>query len=283
MWDYTEKVKDHFLNPRNTGVIEDAHGVGQVGSMACGDALKLMFRLDAEGRIEDARFQTFGCASAIASSSALTEMIKGKTLEEASTITNQDIADYLGGLPEQKMHCSVMGMEALQAAIENYKSGGEAGNVEKTDSRVVCSCFGVTEKEIERAVAENDLRTVEQVTHYTKAGGGCGGCHSDIEGIIARVRSGLAQGGPTRKRPSKLTNIQRIKLVEEVVEREIRPQLKRDGGDIELVDIDGPRVVVAMRGACSKCSVAQFTLRDVVEAKLREFVSEDIVVEEESK
>jgi NifU-like protein len=283
MWDYTEKVKDHFLNPRNTGVIEDAHGVGQVGSMACGDALKLMFKLDADGKIADAKFQTFGCASAIASSSALTEMIKGKTLEDASKITNQDIADYLGGLPEQKMHCSVMGMEALQAAIENYRSGGTADAVEKTDSRIVCSCFGVTEKEIEKAVVDNDLRSVEQVTHYTKAGGGCGGCHNDIESIIARARSGMRKDDAEQKKTSKLTNIQRIKLVEEVVEREIRPQLKRDGGDIELVDIDGPRVVVAMRGACSKCSVAQFTLRDVVEAKLREFVSEDIVVEEETK
>jgi NifU-like protein len=283
MWDYTEKVKDHFLNPRNTGVIEDAHGVGQVGSMACGDALKLMFKLDADGKIADAKFQTFGCASAIASSSALTEMIKGKTLEDASKITNQDIADYLGGLPEQKMHCSVMGMEALQAAIENYRSGGTADAVEKTDSRIVCSCFGVTEKEIEKAVVDNDLRSVEQVTHYTKAGGGCGGCHNDIESIIGRARSGLRKDDAEQKKTSKLTNIQRIKLVEEVVEREIRPQLKSDGGDIELVDIDGPRVVVAMRGACSKCSVAQFTLRDVVEAKLREFVSEDIVVEEETK
>ena len=121
MWNYTEKTLDHFRNPRNVGKIENPDGEGTVGSLACGDSLSLTFKLDDEGKIADVKFQTFGCASAIASSSALTELVKGKTLEEAEKVTNKDLADYLGGLPPQKLHCSVMGREALEAAIKNFR------------------------------------------------------------------------------------------------------------------------------------------------------------------
>lgn len=274
MWEYTDKVKDHFLNPRNVGEIENPDGVAEVGSLACGDALKLTFKLDENKRIKDAKFKTFGCASAIASSSVLTEIIKGMTVDEAINVTNQDIARYLGGLPDEKMHCSVMGKQALEKAIENYRGAPavEAG------ARIICECFGVTDKEIERAIRENNLTTVKDVTNYTKAGGGCGACHDAIEQIIDRVKM-----EPKTSAKPKLTNIQKIRMIEETIEREIRPSLKHDGGDIEIIDIVGNRVIVATRGACATCKASDITLKNFVEQRLKELVSPEITVEEEPK
>jgi len=273
MWEYTDKVREHFLDPKNVGEVENPDGVAEVGSIACGDALKLSFKLDENQRIKDIKFKTFGCASAIASSSALTEMAKGMTLDEAMKITNQDIAAYLGGLPQEKMHCSVMGKEALEKAIENYRGAP----VKAPGEQIICECFGVTDKEIERAVLENNLTTVEEVTNYTKAGGGCGNCHEAIRQIIERVR-GSKEVKPILK--PRLSNIQKIKMIEETLEREIRPSLKLDGGDIELIDVEGNRVLVAARGMCATCKAADITLKHFVEAKLRDLVSPDLVVEE---
>ncbi|RJP37253.1 MAG: Fe-S cluster assembly protein NifU [Desulfobacteraceae bacterium] len=273
MWEYTDKVKDHFLNPRNVGEIKNPDGVGEVGSMACGDALKLFFKLDANGRIADARFQTFGCASAIASSSALTEMLKGKTLEEAEKITNEDIAAYLGGLPKEKMHCSVLGRDALKKAVMNYR--GEAPVA--SDGEVVCECFGVTDRQIEKAVRDNNLKTVEDITNYTKAGGGCGNCHERIREIINEVNLSAA---PAPAVPQKMTNIEKIKRVEETLEREIKPALRKDGGSIELVDVDGNTVYVRLTGTCAVCAASELTLKNYVESTLREFVTPELTVEE---
>jgi NifU-like protein len=280
MWEYTDKVKDHFFNPQNVGEIENPDGVGEVGSLACGDALKLTFRLDEQGRIADAKFKTFGCASAIATSSVLTELIKGMTIDQAAKVTNRDIADYLGGLPEQKMHCSVMGREALEAAIENYKSGGTKKH--ELEGKVVCTCFGVTENEIERVIQENDLTTVEQVTNYCKAGGGCGGCHGEIEKIIEKIQGDRA-GQLLETQPrwaGRLTNIQKIQLIQQTINEQIRPALRAHGGNIELIDVEGDKVIVAFRGMCAQCLLAEVTMKDLVEAKLREFVSPSLFVEE---
>jgi NifU-like protein len=273
MWEYTDKVKDHFLNPRNVGVIEDADGVGEVGSLACGDALTFYFKLDENGKIKDATFQTFGCASAIASSSALTEMVKGLTLEEAKKITNEDIAEYLGGLPKEKMHCSVMGRDALEKAITCYLGEPE----KKVEGEIVCECFGVTDLEIERVVRENHLTTIEGVTDYVKAGGGCGNCHDRIQEIIDNI---VGAQRPVKKKAPALTNLQKIKLIEESIEREINPSLKKDAGRLERVDVDGNRVLVRMGGSCASCVKSPITLKHYVESKLRELVTPELVVEE---
>ncbi len=275
MWEYTEKVKELFLHPKNAGEIENPDAVGEVGSIVCGDALKLTLRIDRKtDRIIDAKFRTFGCASAIASSSALTELIKGKTVDEALRITNRDIADYLGSLPREKMHCSVMGMEALQAAIANYR--GEKPP-EAEEGKIVCECFGVTDEKIKRVIRENNLQTVEDVTNFTKAGGGCGSCIPEIEKILREVRGERVAAKPEMPR-RKLTNIQKIAMIQEVMEREIRPLLQADGGDVELVDVEGNKVTVSLRGMCTGCLMADVTVKNI-EKKLKELVSEELFVE----
>lgn len=279
MWEYTDKVRDHFLNPRNVGSLADANAVGEVGSLACGDALKLFLKINDQGVIEDASFQTFGCASAIASSSVLTELLKGKTIEEAKALTNKDIAEFLGGLPKEKMHCSVMGQEALEAALADYL--GEKAPQPEPEGELVCKCFGVYDGQIRRAIRENRLTSVEEITDFTKAGGGCGDCRERLQAILDEELGQAAPAAASEASAGKtLTNLERMKLVTKVMEEEIRPNLKKDGGDIELVDIDGRTVLVSLRGACKGCPKSNLTLTEFVQNRLRELVEPEIVVKE---
>jgi NifU-like protein len=274
MWEYTDKVKEYFLKPKNIGEIENADGVGDVGSIVCGDALKLTLKIDkGTDKIEDAKFQTFGCASAIASSSALTELIKGKTVDEALHVSNQDIAEFLGGLPKEKMHCSVLGREALEAAISDYRGIPTA---KEEEGALVCECFDVSEEKIRKVAIENHLTTVDDITDYTKAGGGCGECREKIEAILKDIWAIKAPEKPAI--PKRLTNLQKIALIQEIIEKEIRPGLQADGGDIDLIDIDGNKVIIALRGMCTGCLMAGVTLEGI-QNKLRELVSNAIVLE----
>lgn len=275
MWQYNEIVRDHFENPRNVGEITDCSAIGEAGSLACGDSLKLFLKIE-DGKVVDAKFKTFGCASAIASSSALTEMVKGKTVEEVEKITNQDIADFLGGLPKEKIHCSVMGQEALTNALRAYKGLPPVHKDE--EGELVCGCFGITDKAIERAIREKGLTTIEEIGLETQAGTGCESCHEDIQKIIDRVVAELK--AKQEMTPKKLTNVQKIKMVEEVLEKEIRPSLRSDGGDIELIDVEGDKILVALRGHCATCAASQSTLKDYVEHILKNKVSDTLVVEE---
>ena len=293
MWDYSEKVKEHFYNPRNAGAVADTNATGDVGSLSCGDALRLTLRVDPETDIIlDAGFQTFGCGSAIASSSALTEMVKGLTLDAALKISNQDIADYLDGLPPEKMHCSVMGREALRAAVANFR--GEALEDDHEEGALVCKCFAVDEVMVRDTIRANRLSSVEDVTNYTKAGGGCSACHEGIERILGEelaARGETFVPAPTKakaaKKPQlvtlevpepapapaadsgKLTNLQRIRRIEMVLEA-IRPTLQRDHGDVELLDVEGKNVYVKLTGACTGCQMASMTLSGIQQRLIEE-------------
>jgi NifU-like protein len=279
MWDYTEKVMELFYNPKNQGAIEDKNesGIaivfGEVGSIACGDALRLHLKIEVDtDTILDSSFQTFGCTSAIASSSALTEIIKGKTLDEALNISNKDIAEYLGGLPEAKMHCSVMGQEALEAAIYKYRGIPLVAHDDDDEGALICSCFGISEAKIRRVIRENNLTTAEQVTSYVKAGGGCGSCLAGIDDLLAAVGHEAALAAEREmgvrvatdiaaaKEQRPLTTVQKISLIQQVLNEEVKPVLALDGGDVE-------------------CSSSTATLKIAIEARLQERVLSSLVVE----
>ena len=287
MWNYSKKVQDYFVHPHNAGPLADANAIGEVGSIACGDALKLYLKINDQGVIEKASFETFGCASAIASSSVLTDMVIGMKVDDALKITNADIAKAPDGFPREKMHCSVMGQEALEAAIRQWK-GEPAMPRTQEEGKLVCKCFNVTDQTIIRAIRENHLKTVDDVTAFTKAGGGCGECRDEIAEILEAElkREGETIEQPVKKpaeeKPAGLSNLQRMQKVMEVINM-IRPQLQADGGDIELVDINGKVVSVRLQGSCHGCAASQVTLHQVIEQILRQQVEPDIVIEEAQK
>lgn len=271
MWEYSEKVKEHYKNPKNVGEIENADAIGEAGALACGDKLKLYLKIE-NGIIVDAKFQTFGCGSAVASSSILTEMVKGKTIEEARKITNKQIADELGGLPPEKMHCSVMGHEALEDALNDYEGIEINSSCElegkKAEEKVVCNCFSITEKEVIAAIKESGAKTLEDIKEITYAGGGCGMCKPNLQNLLDKYA----------KKDEKLNPIQFILKINKVLETDIAHELGKDSGGIELVNVDGKNVYVKLTGTCSGCKNASMTLRNFVEAKLKEQVDPDITV-----
>ena len=183
-WLYTDKVLEHFTHPKNILMDEDAYepdGKGITGNIKCGDQMIVVIKVDKDkGIIKDCKWKTFGCASAIASTSALSEMVKGMTLQDAYHVSAKDINKELGGLPEHKIHCSVLGDKALRAAINDYYTrNGMEDKVTKEEARIVCNCMNITDHEIEEAVLEG-ARTFYEVQEMTKAGTVCGECKDDI-------------------------------------------------------------------------------------------------------
>ena len=180
-WMYSETVKEHFINPKN--ILEDensfdADGTGTVGNIKCGDQMLFAIKVK-DDRIADCKWKTYGCASAIASTSMLSEMVKGMDLEKAYNIGPEDIANKLEGLPDNKIHCSVLGDKALRAAIDDYfKRNGMEGRIEAEKSRIICQCLNVTDKDIENAV-KGGIRTYDELQQATKAGTSCGQCKDE--------------------------------------------------------------------------------------------------------
>jgi NifU-like protein len=264
MWEYSDIVKEHYKNPKNVGSIENADAIGEAGSLTCGDALKIYLKINDKGVITNAKFQTFGCGSAVASSSILTEMVIGKTVEEAKKITNKQIAEKLGGLPPEKMHCSVMVSEALEDALKNYT--GESKIPVDDDKKIICKCFDVTQGEIKKAIKQGAV-TLDALQSATSAGLGCGRCKDNLKRI-------LDENIP--KPQAEAADVGFILKVNKVIEQTIASELAKDCGGLELVDIKGKDVYVKLTGSCKGCCNSQLTLKSFVEAQLREHVDQDI-------
>ena len=315
-WEYSEKTKQLFMDAvqgkpgTHLGEIENPDGVGEHGSITCGDAMRFTFRVKRHPNdpiqdiITEAKYLTFGCTSAIASSEALCEIIErgNYTPITALQIQNKDIVEFLHGLPEQKIHCSVMGAEALESAVFNWaqrrgvdlkKLGVDLHDQETEEGRIVCKCFSLTEPYIKRKIRELNLRTIPQITNAIKAGGGCSSCHhapgglQDLldqvwEGQVA-ANAGLVQIQPTPVEASPVSEFspyQFAKKVEKVLEEYVRPALRMDGGDVEIVDIKGTVVYCSLRGACRGCAGASQTLKMMVERALKDQVDERIRIVE---
>ena len=305
-WQYSDKTKILFMNAVNGnekshfGTIENPDGFGEHGSIACGDAMQFFFRVKkgetpVDDVIVEAKYSTFGCTSAIASSEALCEIIeKGEyTPIQALKIRNEDIVKFLEGLPSQKIHCSVMGAEALEAAVADWAQkrgvdlealGVHLDIKEDEGSRLVCTCFNSTEAEIRRKIVELNLHTIDDVIGALKAGGACGSCQHAPGGIqdLLDERWGVhgelpAQETDQNGKP-KLSPFQLSKKIQAVVDSDIAPMLADDGGSVEIVDIKENLVYVELQGACATCPGASGTIQHVIEKKLRENVDDSLRV-----
>jgi NifU-like protein len=325
-WEYSDKTMQLFTNAvqgkpgTHLGEITDPDGLGEHGSIACGDALRFTFRVRRDpadpllDEIIEAKYLTFGCTSAIAASEALCCMIETGHLTpvKALAITNQDIVDFLDGLPEQKIHCSVMGAEALQAAVFNWAQkrgvnlnalGIDIHAEEQEEGRVVCKCFTLTEPYIKRKIKELNLHSIAEITGAIKAGGACMSCHhapgglqdllnevwgtekKSANSLVLPIISGNLSSTPLVAKPltetadsPKLSPFQFAKKIEKLLDEYLRPMVQKDGGDLELIDIKDTTVYIELHGTCAGCAGASQTLKYLIERTLKEQIDEHIRV-----
>ncbi|MGB2986332.1 MAG: iron-sulfur cluster assembly scaffold protein [Phycisphaerae bacterium] len=314
-WEYSEKTKQLFMDAvhgkpgTHLGEIEDPDGFGEHGSIVCGDALRFTFRVKrhptdpTKDVIVEARYLTFGCTSAIAASEALCIMIErgGYTPIEALKIQNSDIVEFLEGLPEQKIHCSVMGAEALESAVYNWAQrrgvdleslGVDIHAREHAEGRIVCKCFSVSEPYLRRKIKELNLRTIPEITNAVKAGGACMSCHQvpgGLQDLLDEIWGGDGGGSGAAREMSRVSDdvakeepalspYRFAKRIEKAVDEYIRPMLQKDGGDLEIIDIKDTLVYCRLQGACANCIAASQTLKAFVERTLKDAVDERVRV-----
>ncbi len=309
LWEqYSEKVSSRMNNPRFMGEITqaqaDAKGakliVADYGADACGDAVRLYWMIDpATDKIIDAKYKSFGCGTAIASSDVMAEMCIGLTVDEAIKITNIDVEHQLRdnpdtpAVPPQKMHCSVMAYDVIKKAASMYK------NVDMeslSDEEMVCECAQVTLSTIKDVIRVNNLTTVEQITQYTKAGAFCKSCirkggHEArkyyLEDILRETRTEMEReklnAGPEFKKFSDLTIIQRHAAVQKAIQENILPVLNSDGGSMEVVDMKDAgegitEVYIRYKGACAGCAASRTGTYETISSTLKEKVDQSIRV-----
>ena len=287
LWEqYSDKVSDRMNNPQFMGEISEAEAkakgakliVADFGADSCGDAVRLYWMVDpATDKILDAKYKSFGCGTAIASSDVTAELCIGKTVDEAVKITNIDVEQALRdnpdtpAVPPQKMHCSVMSYDVIKKAASLYK---DVDMSVFEDEEIVCECARVSLSTIKEVIRLNDLKTVEEITQYTKAGAFCKSCikpggHEErkfyLEDILRDTRTEMERdrlnAGPEDKDFSELTLIQKHKKIEEVIEDSILPILNADGGSVEVVDmkeVDGfTDIYIRYKGACAGCAASR--------------------------
>ncbi len=310
IWDeYSQKVQDRMNNPLFMGELteEDAKEknaklvVADFGAESCGDAVRLYWLVDEKtDKIIDARFKSFGCGTAIASSDVMAELTVGKTVKEAVKITNLDVEFAMRDNPEtpavppQKMHCSVMAYDVIKKAASQYL-GVEFDSLE--DEIIVCECARVSLGTIKEVIKINDLKSVEEITDYTKAGAFCKSCikpggHEDREyylvDILKEVREEMAKESVQTSVDNddlpfpQMTLVQKLKKVEEVLDENIRQMLVMDGGNLEVLDIKENEgnidIYIRYLGACSGCASSSTGTLYAIEATLKDKLDENIRV-----
>ena len=312
LWEsYSKKVQDHMNTPRHRGSFTDRDAqaanckliVADYGDASCGDSVQLFWLVDEKtNTIKDAKFLSFGCGTAIASADAMAALTIGQTVDAASKVTNIDVEKFLRddndtpAFPGQKMHCSVMAYDVIKRAVATYKN---IDINELENQEMVCPCAQVTLGTIVEAIRLNDLKTVAEITQYTKAGGYCKSCiqpggHDTrkyyLVDILEDTRKKMAEGfwdttkkfAPSPAQPAiafeKLPKAKQMKIVEEVLEKHVAPILAKDHGGAELADLDGFNVQILYQGACHGCASATGGTLRMIETILKDKIDTRITV-----